>query len=74
MFKESNCIFYKTKGKKFINDKGINFNLPGGTPFLNRKSFSRDTISETKFRDFPLTKEGNLEEKEKNGEMRNMNF
>lgn len=56
----SNSLF---KGKKFINDFGLNFNLMEGEVFIHKKGMKKDTLPLSYLREYKLTNENSIEKK-----------
>lgn len=62
LFKKNNGKHYSSLGKKFINKRGINFNLYKKY-FISKKEFNKDTLCLHHLKDYELTDEKDIEKK-----------
>jgi hypothetical protein len=74
LFQQNDGTYSKALGKKFIDGDGLKFNLLGRAPFIHTKSHTRDTLSICDLKNYPLTKESELKEKEKEWRKKNQYF
>lgn len=64
LFEKKQGKGFKSLGYKFINDKGINFNI-NKNAFLHKKNMQRDTLSLWHLKNYKITKEKDINSLEK---------
>ena len=70
LFEKNNGQYNKSLGKKFINEKGVNFNLYKHY-FTHEKGMQRDTLCLWHLKDYKITKEEDLKALEKEWRRKN---
>ena len=74
LFEKNKGDYPYYRGLKFVNNKGVNFNLLNSAGFIHKNGYSRDTLPICKLKNFPLTEESEIRKKEQNWRKENENF